>query len=117
MMSTAIASRQSSLSSAQSIDTPSDSRVQPIQSALVESFNLSLRADEQYLLWIQDVGQYFYRPPQGLEGQDPRRDFQYYDQAEALSASAGSAKQRLCNLLNRWNEKFDAGGHWSSGEF
>jgi hypothetical protein len=117
MMSSAIASRQSSLTMAQSIDTPSDRRVQPIQSSLVESFNLSLRADEQYLLWIQDVGEYFYRPPEGLEDQDPRRDFQYYDQAEALSASAGSAKQRLCSLLNKWNQKYDAGGHWSSGEF
>lgn len=117
MMSSAIGSRQSSLSSAQSIDTPSDPRVQPVQSALVESFELSQHADEQYLLWIQDVGEYFYSPPEGLQGKDPTKDFNYYDQAEALSASAGSAKERLCSLLNKYNVKYDAGSHWSSSDF
>lgn len=117
MMQSAISSRQSSLSSAQSVDTPADERARDVQSAMVDSFSLSLRADEAYLLWIQDIADFYYRPPEGLASESPTQDFDHYDEAEGLSSSAGSAKARLCRLLNKWNQKYDVGRHWSVGEF
>lgn len=117
MMQSAISARQGSLSAAQSLDTPSDERARDIQSALVDSFSLSLQADQAYLLWIEDIAKYFYSPPEGLASADPTKDFEHYGEAESLSASAGVAKERLCRALNRWNRKYDIGGSWSSTEF
>lgn len=117
LMESAIASRQSSLSNAQSLDAPADDRAKDIQRSLVEAFTLSLRADEQYLLWIQDVADYYYMPEEGLAGQDPTKDFKYYDQAESLNGAADIAKGSLCTVLNGWNEKYGIDDNWSSGDF
>ena len=50
-----------------------------------------------------------------LPGYDPT-DEPYYSEGNALGDSAGSAKSRLCKLLNRWNQKYDLGSSWSTTE-
>jgi hypothetical protein len=116
MMQSAISSRQSSISSVQSVIPPADERAASVQSALIDSLNLSLRGDQSYLMWIQDIADYYYRPPEGLGDRDPR-SFAHYDEAEGLSASAGGAKAHVCQLLNRWNQKYNIGRQWSVDDF
>jgi RNA polymerase subunit RPABC4/transcription elongation factor Spt4 len=116
IIESALANRQSVLSSAHALSVPNDERARAIQDALTESYQYSVNADISYKQWIGEVAEYYYQDPVGLlPGYDPT-DEQYYDEGNALSDSAGSAKSRLCQLLNRWNQKYDIGDSWSATE-
>jgi len=116
IVESALANRQSVLSAAHALDVPNAERARAIQDAFTQSYQYSVNADIAYKQWIGEVADYYYQDPVGLlPGYDPTNE-EYYDQGNALSDSAGSAKSRLCKLLNRWNQKYDIGGRWSTAE-
>ena len=116
IIESALANRQGVLSATHALNVPNDERARAIQGPLTESYQYSVEADIAYKQWIGEVADYYYQDPVGLlPGYDPT-DEPYYSEGNALGDSAGSAKSRLCKLLNRWNQKYDLGSSWSTTE-
>lgn len=114
MIDDVLDNRQDSLSQANSLDVPDDSRARQVQSLLQQSLQYSIEADRDYIRWLENASDYFYDDPVGWYSRSPK-SFDGYDDAVSAGNSAGSYKRQLCALVNKLSRPLGIKANWSSG--